>query len=134
MIMDRRKPAGIVIIAIYGAVGGIVSLLVGLSFMLASGVAGTSQWSYLLAVIFLAFGIMIMASVYGLWTLQGWGWHLSLWVYAISVLFGIIAIFPVFPGSTVTPGNTLFQLFGVVVDLVVILYIRKDRIRRLYLV
>ena len=132
MNSDRKKPAGIVVIAIYSAFSGVISFFAGLLFMLASAIPDIPAWFYALSTVFVLFGVLLFSSVYGLWSLQSWGWNFTFWLYIVSIPLGIISIFPIYPESEMTIGNTLFQLFGIAVAIAVILYIKKDEIQNLY--
>ena len=131
MTSDRQKPAGVVVISIYSAFSGTISLFAGLVFILASAIPNIPAWIYMLSVVFVLFGVLLLASVYGLWSLQSWGRSLTFWLYIISIPLGIISIFPIFPSSKMSAGNTLFQLFGIGVDIAVIIYLKKDEIQNL---
>ena len=132
MNSDKKKPVGIVLIAIYSAFAGLLSFLGGLIFILASAIPDVSAWFYILSVVFILFGVLLLASVYGLWSFQSWGWRFTFWLYIVSIPLGIISIFPIWPESKMSVGNTLFQLFGIAIAVAVILYIEKEEIKSLY--
>lgn len=104
MTSDRKKPVGIVLIAIYSAFSGLISFLGGLVFMLASAIPNIPAWFYILSMVFILFGVLLFASVYGLWSFQSWGWIFTFWLYVVSIPLGIISIFPIWPDSKMSVG------------------------------
>jgi hypothetical protein len=132
MSSDRRKPAGIVLIAIYSAFSGVISFFCGLVFILASVIPNIPTWSYILSILFILLGTLLFTSVYGLWTLQSWGCKFTFWIYIVSIPLGIASIFPILPESEITAGNTIFQILGIVVAIAIILYLKKDKIQKMF--
>ncbi|MCP5358228.1 MAG: hypothetical protein H7A06_08795 [Pseudomonadales bacterium] len=126
------KPLGIVLIVIFSVLTGLVSLLGGFLSMLLSGIPGISFFAYLLGTLFTAHAVFTFAAVYGLWVLQRWGLKLAFWLYIIAIPLGILAIFPILPGSEFTTANTVFQLIFIVIDFLIILYLGKLDIAILY--
>jgi uncharacterized membrane protein (DUF2068 family) len=85
-------------------------------------------------VVLCVFGVFMLVSVYGLWTLQAWGGSLAVWLAVVSILFGVIAIFPIFPSQEFTVANTVLQLIGIGVAVLVIRYLKSHRINALFIV
>ena len=77
-------------------------------------------------------GVLMLASVYGLWSLQDWGRKLTVWLYGISILLGIIAIFPVMPKQHFTAANMIIQLAGIGIAALVVVYLSKLHIKALF--
>jgi hypothetical protein len=76
--MQNRKTIGIVLTAIYNAIGGLLFALGGVLLMLAAGLPETPAWAPLLGFIFLLLGCLFLAAVYGLWSLQILGIKLNI--------------------------------------------------------
>ena len=130
---SRTKPFGIITIACYAALGAVLVIPSGLVMLLAGQIPGTEGVLFSIGgLLFSLFGVALLATVYGLWSLQNWGRNLMIWISAISIPLGVIAIFPVWPGSEFSAGNTILQLFGIVISGVIIYYLTRSHIRALY--
>ncbi len=132
MASNTTKPAGIVIISILSALGSAFYLIASVLFLLLSAIPEIPLWVYIVSMLSIVFGVVFLTSIYGLWTLQPWGWKLTFWLYMLAIPIGIAAIFPIFPESQMSLGNTLFQIFGIAIDVAVLFYISKDDIQVLY--
>ncbi|TVT48407.1 MAG: hypothetical protein FHK82_17750 [Sedimenticola thiotaurini] len=130
--MSKNKPVGIVLIAIYSALSGLLLFGAGALMMLASAVPDMPIWITLLGVIFMALGVFLLAVMYGLWSTQKWGLKIAKWLYVISIPLGIISIFPIYPGSEMTIGNTVLQLLGIGLAAFIIYYLSKPNVVALY--
>lgn len=130
--MEKNKTAGIVLIAIYSALSGLLMFGVGALMMLASAVPDMPIWISLLGVVSMALGVFLLAAMYGLWSVQTWGLRIAKWLYVISIPLGIISIFPIYPDSEMTTGNTVLQLIGVGLAAFIIYYLSKPNVVALY--
>lgn len=130
--MKKDKPAGIVAIAIYSAFCGVILLGVGALMMLASGVPDLPLWITLSGVVFMGMGVFLLVSMYGLWSIQGWGLKLAKWIYIVSIPLGVISIFPIYPESEMTTANTILQLIGIGLAASIIRYLSKPKVVSLY--
>jgi hypothetical protein len=130
--MQNRKPIGIVLIAIYNAIGGLLLAFVGAISAFASGLPDIPDWIPLLGFILLLPGCLYLAATYGLWSLQTWGLNLTFWLYIIAIPLGIIFMFPIFPGQEMTVGNTILQLVGIGLSILVIYYLSQPNVKRLF--
>lgn len=132
MRQDKSKPLGIVLIAIYSALSGAYSFFGSFFTLFFVGFPSFSFFAYLFFTIFVAHAVFSFAAAYGLWTLQRWGLKLAFWLYVISIPLGIVAIFPIFPGTDFTIPNTVFQFIFIAIDVSVILYLSRLEITILY--
>lgn len=130
--MQNRKPIGIVLIAIYNAIGGLLLAFVGAIYAFASGLPDIPAWIPLLGFILLLLGCLYLAATYGLWSLQAWGLNLTFWLYVIAIPLGIIFMFPMFPGQEMTVGNTILQLVGIGLSILVIYYLSHPNVKGLF--
>ncbi|MDX2244201.1 MAG: hypothetical protein NW224_26305 [Leptolyngbyaceae cyanobacterium bins.302] len=130
--MQNRKPMGIVLTAIYNAIGGLLLAFAGAIFAFAGGIPDTPAWIPLLGFIFLLSACLYLAATYGLWSLQTWGLNLTFWLYIIAIPLEIISIFPIFPGQKMTAGNTIVQLVGIGLSVLVIYYLSQPNVKRLF--
>ena len=93
---------------------------------------GASLYFTVMGPIAMTVGLLLLAAGYGVWTLQEWGRNLTLWLCAISIPLGIISILPIWPGQRMTIGNTVLQIVGVAVNVLIILYLIKPEIKTLF--
>jgi hypothetical protein len=129
---ESKKPIGIVLIALYSGFCGIAFLPVGCMSMMVGGMPGIGALPVFVGIIATILGFLLLASVYGLWTIQQWGRSLSFWIYIVEIPLGVLMIFPVFSGMPMNAGNTLLQLLGIAVDLIVIAYLASPEVRRFF--
>lgn len=108
---EKSKPVGLVVIALYSALLGLAAVLI--------GSADFSGAGFFVA----AFGVLLLASAYGLWTLQPWGRACAWWLYAAFIPIGLLAIF-----QRMSAGNTLLQLLGIAIDIAVLVYLGKPEV------
>ncbi len=128
----KSKPIGLVLISIYGAFSGVLTLFLGAVILLFSSIPDMPAWLTVVSLISTLLGITLLASIYGLWTLQSWGGSLTYWIYMLSIPLAIISIFPIYPDSEFTIGNTILQLCGIAVAIFVLIYIKKPEIQALF--
>lgn len=130
--MSNKKTTGITLIAIYSAFSGLLILLGGAGILVVSSMPDLPVWITFLGLVSIVLGVFLLAAVYGLWTLQEWGRNMVIWLYIISIPLGIASIFPIYPGSEMTTGNTVLQLIDIGVAVLVIWYVSKQSVRALY--
>jgi uncharacterized membrane protein (DUF2068 family) len=112
---ERSKPAALVVIALYSALAGLAAILIGATVPSGVGFA------------IAALGALLLAAAYGLWTLQPWGRAYAWWLYAACIPLGVLAIF-----QQMSAGNALFQVLGIAIDIVVLVYLGKPELQRLF--
>ena len=122
--VGAKKPLGIVLIAVYSAFSGVLFLLFGAVTMFAAQV---SAWFSLLASALMVVGALLIASCYGLWTLQPWGLKTARAIYAVSIPLGFVAMLP-----DRTAGNIVLQLIGIGIDVWVLVYLAKSTTKSIY--
>ena len=130
--MTTTKPFGVTATAIYSAFGGIISLPVSLLLVFSGSLPKGQGFLMGIGGLLMALGVLLLASVYGLWSLQEWGRKLTIWLYIISAVLGIIVIFPILPKHEFTIGNTILQLVGIGVDILIVSYLSKSHIKTLF--
>lgn len=130
--MSNKKPAGVVMVTIYSAFGGIIGLIGGGLMLFASGIPEMPLWITLVGLVLTAYGVVLLAATYGLWSLQDWGWSLGRWLYILAIPLGVISIFPIYPGSEMTIANTMLQIFGIGLAIVIVRYLSTAKVRELY--
>lgn len=128
----QSKPLGVILIALYSGLFGLVSFPVGCTTVMVSGTPGTGPLVSIFGFIITAVGILLLASAYGLWTIQSWGRKFSWKLYAVSIPLGAISIFPILPGQHMSSGNTVFQLLCIALDVAIILYLERREVVRLF--
>lgn len=128
----QSKPLGVVLIALYSGLIGMISFPIGCTASLVSGMPNVDMFVSISGFIITAFGILLLASAYGLWTIQPWGRKFSWVLYAVSIPLGVILIFPILPGQHMSSGNTIFQILSIVLDVAIVLYLGKREVIRLF--
>ena len=108
--MQRNRPLGVTIIAILVVIGGIGSLLGGLTVIMLIP---------LLGIILVIIGLAYFAVAYGLWKGLNWAWSITLIVSVIGIVVGL--------GSLVV-GN-IGSLFQVIINAIVIYYLYKPNVK-----
>jgi hypothetical protein len=129
---ESKKPVGIVLIALYSGFCGLAFVPIGCTSMLVGQTPSGGTMAVMVGIVFVVLGFLLLASVYGLWTIQPWGRNLTSWIYVASIPLGVISIFPVFTGQKMTVGNVLLQLLGIAVDLIVLGYLAKPEIKQMF--
>jgi len=132
MEKQNSKPLGIVLIAIFSALSGLMSLFGSFLSLFLLGIPGVSVFGYLFGMLFTVHAVFSFAAVYGLWALERWGLRLAFWLYVFAIPLGIAAIFPIFPGDQFTTANTVFQLVLIAIDAGIIWYLGRVEIAVLY--
>ena len=129
---EKAKPMGIVLISIVGVLSALMSLFGGLFSLLLTGIPGAPFLVHFVGFLFTMHGVFMLAAVYGLWMLQRWGLRLTFWLYVIAIPLGLLAMFPILPGSEWTTGNTVFQLVWIGIYGAIIWYLESDDVAILY--
>jgi uncharacterized membrane protein HdeD (DUF308 family) len=129
--MATKKTLGITATAFYFALSSIVYTLAGLIVTIASAEKASTLLT-VIGTLLIVFGVFLFASVYGLWSLQEWGRKLAIWLSAISIVLGIVAIFPIMPKQQFSIANTILQLVGVAVCSLIISYLSKVNNKSLF--
>lgn len=127
-----KKPLGITATAVYYAFCGIIYLPIGLILLFASALPKGGSLFALGGALLMVLGVFMLASVYGLWSLQEWGCKLTKWLSAIAVVLGIVAIFPIMPKQEFTIANTVLQLAGIGIAVLIMVYLSKPHIKALF--
>lgn len=130
---ETKKPLGVVLIALYSGFFGMVSLpLGGCALLIVGQASGAGVMVSVFAFGLMVLGFLLLAVAYGLWTAQPWARNFTAGIYAVSIPLGLLAIFPIFPGTRMSLENTLLQIIGIVIDVVIISYVAKPEMKLLY--
>jgi hypothetical protein len=130
-VHEKPKPAGIVLIALCSGLSGLAAIPIGCTAAFLGGLPGGGAFSLVGALVF-ALGVLLLASAYGLWTLQPWGRTYTWWLYLACIPLGLMAIFGVLPGQTMSTANTILQLVGIAIEIVVLVYLSKPEVAGLF--
>lgn len=120
----NKKPIGIVLIAIYTGFSALLSLGMGIPAMFLGQFAAEAA---LISIFLITFGVLALATTYGLWTLEDWGYKLAKIVYMISIPLGVVAL-----ASDTSTGNIVMQIIGIAVAAWILFYLFKPEIKSLY--
>ncbi len=108
MLMARRRPLGVTIIAILVAIGAVFEIIGGLALLAVFAPIG---------IFALIVGVISLFVAWGLWTLKPWAFWL---VVIVEVIHLVQAIFSVARGQGVGIGDIIFPV-------VILLYLFLDR-------
>ena len=125
MQQRNAKPLGLVLVVLYTALSGLTSLFASGLVLLASAIPGVPLWIGLFGFFLLIYTLLLFASVYGLWSLQAWGFNLAMFIYLVSIPIGLLAIFPILPDSQFSTFNTIYQLIGIAISVLVLWYLSR---------
>jgi len=100
MMQKPQRPTGITIIAILGFIGGILAILGGALVVAVAGSGILSSYGYGMFSGFVSFfgGIIIVAGLlaifvsWGMWSGKTWAWYLSVVLYGLGIVFGLISL------------------------------------------
>lgn len=131
----RDRPTGITILAVLAAIGGVLSVIVGLGSLMGGALigglggpaaAGAGGFVMINGIVLLALGIASIALAYGFWTLKPWAWTLGVAVAAFSIAWAIIS--PLLLGGDLVAG-ILGNIISIVVWAVVLYYLMQPNIK-----
>jgi uncharacterized membrane protein (DUF2068 family) len=135
--MTHQRPTGVTILAVIQFIGGILSLLFGLSslffggLMVASDAAATAGTEIDMGPIMLTAGVIALISGvvgllagYGLFTLKGWGWTLAV-VFAIANI--VSNLLSLFRGV-----NVVGAIVGIVISGLILYYLNTPTVKRAF--
>ena len=130
-----NKPGPLVAIVIYCVLNSLATLagsfLLGLASQVPILSTGGSIALVIVSMTSLGFGIALLAASYGLWTLQKWGWQLSIAALSASIVLGVIAILPILPDSSFSIGNLIYQLLFIAINALSINYLLRYEVKKL---
>ncbi|MBE9140230.1 hypothetical protein IQ254_24025 [Nodosilinea sp. LEGE 07088] len=135
--MPIQRPTGVTILAVLQFIGGVLSLLFGLSslffggLMVASYAAATAGAEInmgpvllIAAVVAIISGLIGLLAGYGLFTLKGWGWTLAMVFSVINVISNVLGLIQ---GGSV-PGS----IVGIVISGLIIYYLNQSNVKRAF--
>lgn len=129
---SNNRPLGLVLIALYSGICGIIAVPTGCTAMVASGVPGVGAGFSVLSFVIMGVGIAMLAAAYGVWSVQAWGGEFARWLYIAMIPLGLLAILPIFPGQRMSFGNTVLQLLGVAVSVAIVMYLGRSEVEELF--
>lgn len=98
---SRGRPLGITILCVVGFVGAFFSF-----FRLLGVMAGGGPFA-VIGLVGLALVVGKMAVLYGLWTLQSWGYKWALGLYGLSAVLDLVT----------------FSLLALIIDVLIVVYL-----------
>lgn len=127
-----KKPLGVTAIAVYHAFCGLVYLPLSLGLLVVGALPNGQSLFAAGGGLLMVLGVFMLASVYGLWSLQEWGRKLTSWLSVVDILLSAIAIFPIMPEQQFTVSNAILQLVGIGIAILIIAYLSENRIKALF--
>lgn len=115
--MQNYRPFGVTIVAVLLAIGGVGSLLSGITVLALIPLLGI-----LIAGVFFVIGLAYFVVAYGLWIGANWAWIITLVLCSIAILVGIGSIVIGHVGS----------LFLIVLNGIVIYYLYQPNVKEYF--
>ena len=115
--MQKYRPFGVTIIATLAAIGGIGSMLSGLTVLALIPILGI-----ILAGALFIIGLAYFAVAYGLWNGSSWAWVITLILSGIAIIVGIGSIVVGHVGS----------LFLIIINGIVIYYLYQPNVKEYF--
>src|SRR5437016_4591663 len=106
----RKRPVGVIVIAVIAAAGGVLSL-----FGASSVFAGSATGPTWLAIVVTIFGIFGLALGVGFYTGARWAWMGGILIYIVSIVLGILEI--VYGGTVGGIGGVIRIAAGIIIPL-----------------
>jgi len=132
-VANKKKPFGLIAIAVYAAFSGVIFLPSGLFLIIAGQAPGSTGLIFTLyGILACILGVVLLAAIFGLVTFQEWGRQSMFWVSLVSIPLGVVSIFPILPNQQFTTGNTVLQLVGIGVSLLILNYLTRPHVRTLF--
>ncbi|MGI0488568.1 hypothetical protein ACN4EK_24420 [Pantanalinema rosaneae CENA516] len=135
--MTNQRPTGVTVLAVLQFLGGILSLLVGVSglffggLLVAAGGAGQAGEAATMGPILvgasiaaLISGIIGLIAGFGLFTLKGWGWTLAIIFSVLNILNNLVSVFQ---GS-----NVAGAIIGIVISGLILYYLNQYNVKRAF--
>lgn len=135
--MINQRPTGVTILAIIQILGGILSLLVGVSGLFFGGLivaAGDGQPAGEVAtmgpilvgasIAALISGIIGLIAGFGLFTLKGWGWTLAIVFSVLNILNNLVSVFQ--------GRNVAGAIVGIVISGLILYYLNQSNVKRAF--
>jgi uncharacterized membrane protein (UPF0136 family) len=117
----KRRPPGLVLVVLWLAIDGVLSLIAGIIGLVASD--PISSKIVMLAALLLSIGIVLLVAAYGLWTLQRWGLRLTKVILVISIVVGVL---------DVALGGKMAYLIQTALEVVAFMYLIRPETNALF--
>lgn len=128
-----NKPFGIVIIAIYSGLYGLIEFVLGFALIITGSILEYSSAAkdiYFImyrGISLSIFAIVQLTMTYGLWTLQQWGYKLAKYLMIISIPLSLLTLL-----NDRSFGNILIQANCIIIALLMIIYLYKPDTQSLF--
>jgi uncharacterized membrane protein (DUF2068 family) len=135
--MTTQRPTGVTILAVLQFIGGVLSLLFGLSslffggLMVVSDAATTAGAEIDMGPIMLTAGVVALISGvigliagYGLFTLKGWGWTLAVIFAVANIVSNLLSLFQ--------GANIVGAIIGIVISGLILYYLNTPTVKRAF--
>lgn len=113
---EERPPIGIKAISVLILLGSMGSLYEGYLTLTQGIPPFLPSWWTVLGPVYLVLGLIMLPAIFGLWTMQSWGWKLAVGIYGFDILLKVL-------NSIIVS----ISLIGVILDIVIIGYLYQKR-------
>lgn len=131
-IMYDRKPLGIVLITLLCTFWGVLLVLTGYVTSVAIGVRGAPAYAGVYGFLSVVLGLAMLASAYGLWTLQTWGRACAIGSEIATLVLSTLSLVGLFLGGRVATGTVIASGLGFALMLLALRYLQSDAVRQMY--
>jgi len=135
--MTNQRPTGVTILAVLQLIGGAISLLFGISSLFFGGLMVVSDAAttagaeidvgpllLLAGILAIVSGVIGLLAGYGLFTLKGWGWTLSMLFAVINIVHNLLGLFQ---GANIAGG-----IIGIVISGLILYYLNTTTVKRAF--
>jgi hypothetical protein len=127
---NKNRPAGITILAVLQALGGIVWVLVGAGMMMVGAILPIAvelpmffgALAGLMGPFLVVFGIVALVLAYGLFVGKGWAWVWSLVFAVIGLILGLL-------GAVGSLGSVILPI---IIYLIIIYYLTRSHVKAFF--
>lgn len=130
--MKAKKPFGLVLIAIYCSIWGLIMIPIGGISAMAPSVAEVPEYTGPLGIVILVFGLAMIAGAYGIWRVKPWGRTFNIWRELAGLPLSLMTLVGFVPGGKVTVGNQVSSVVGIILTVLIIRYLSSDKIKRIF--
>lgn len=130
--MKAKKPFGLVLIAIYCSIWGLIMIPIGGISAMAPSVAEVPEYTGPLGIVILIFGLAMVAGAYGIWRVKPWGRSFNIWRELAGLPLSLMTLVGFVPGGKVTVGNQISSVVGIILTVVIIRYLSSNKIKSVF--
>lgn len=120
---ENKRPILVTLLAVFYLIVGLIMVFGAASVMIGGAVIEEAELGALGGAAFLIFGVVLLTMFYGFW--KGWNlfWYIGIIVSVLTMVLGLY--------SVVTAN--LSGVLDILLGLIILLYLRSDKVKRFFL-